>query len=233
MEQRELTDEQYKALVDYLHRWGLDSPELISEMADHFAEKALELMDRGHKWEQVLNSFKTKATYSRLRRLEAEYKRVWGKTWIRKVFGEMRRSAELSVLVPIALFAAVVYYALQVSRLLPYFENAIAIKAIAVIGVMTYFTNFNRRTKVMLKTRNFFPLLVLEIVIAQSIITQRISPPPDAVGAEPLSDGLVWMLTGFVAVSLYLNVVTYRLMRSTHREAKDIHTEIFQKLNAG
>jgi len=231
MEQRELTDDQYKALVDYLHRWGLDSPELISEMADHFAEKALELMDRGHKWEQVLNSFKTKATYSRLRRLEAEYKQVWGKTWIRKVFGEIRNSAELSVLAPILIFGAVMYYALQIPWLLPHIEMAVSIKALAAFGVMTYFTNFNRRTKVMLRTRNFFPLLIIEFVFFQSFIIKT-ATPEESLGNEPLTDGLIWALTIMVTVSVFLNVVTYRLMRSTHREAANMHAEIFQQLNA-
>ena len=231
MEPRELTDEQYKALVDYLHRWGLDSPELISEMADHFSEKALELMDKGHKWEQVLNSFKTKATYSRLRRLEAEYERVWGKTWIRKVFGEIRRSAEPAVLVPIALFAAAVYYALQFSQLLPYIETVVSIKAIVAYGVMTYFTKFYRPTKVMLKTRNFFPLLIIEFVFFQSYI-MKFATPVEPLGAEQLTAGLIWALTTLIAISLFLNVVTYRLMRSTLREAANMHAEIFQKLNA-
>lgn len=93
MAERDLTDEQVSLVIDFLKRWGIDSPELVFEMTDHYCEKAKEKMEQGLSFEEVLDSWKTKKHFRELKTLQSDFEVIVKKKWwkahlqaIRKLF---------------------------------------------------------------------------------------------------------------------------------------------------
>jgi hypothetical protein len=78
-----LTSNQEAALIDFLKRWGIDSPELLAEMTDHYAVRAEEMMREGKTFDRTLDSWKTKSTFLQLRKIQSEYERTFRKRWFR------------------------------------------------------------------------------------------------------------------------------------------------------
>ncbi len=76
-----LTNEQEYELVDFLKRWGIDHPELLAEMTDHYTEMALESMASGISWDRVLDSWKTKETFRGLRKIQKAYENQHPRIW--------------------------------------------------------------------------------------------------------------------------------------------------------
>jgi len=85
---KELTTQEHLKLIDFLKRWGIDSPELVFELTDHYTEKALERMTQGESFEAVLDSWKTKRHFYELRKIQSEFfKAIQKKWWKAHVYG--------------------------------------------------------------------------------------------------------------------------------------------------
>jgi hypothetical protein len=89
----ELTDVQVSLVIDFLKRWGIDSPELVFELTDHYCEVAKERMEQGWSFERVLDSWKTKKHMKELRHIQSDFEDTVKKKWwkahlqaIRKLF---------------------------------------------------------------------------------------------------------------------------------------------------
>jgi len=83
MAERDLTDVQVSLVIDFLKRWGIDSPELVFELTDHYCEKAKEMMEQGWSFEKALDSWKTKEHFLSLKRIQSEFEKSFKKQWTR------------------------------------------------------------------------------------------------------------------------------------------------------
>jgi hypothetical protein len=83
MAERDLTDAQVSLVIDFLKRWGIDSPELVFELTDHYCEKAKERMNKGEPFHEVLDSWKTKKHFLSLKRIQNEFEKSFKKQWTR------------------------------------------------------------------------------------------------------------------------------------------------------
>ncbi|MEM9051452.1 MAG: hypothetical protein AAGC47_05300 [Bacteroidota bacterium] len=83
MAKEALTDKQVSQIIDFLKRWGIDSPELVYELTDHYCEKALEQMTEGKSFQQVLDSWKTKPHFLSLKKIQKEFEENFKKQWVR------------------------------------------------------------------------------------------------------------------------------------------------------
>lgn len=81
MADRDLTDVQVSLVIDFLKRWGIDSPELVFELTDHYCEKAKDLMQHGWSFEKVLDSWKTKKHFRELKTLQSDFEQISKKKW--------------------------------------------------------------------------------------------------------------------------------------------------------
>ncbi|MCZ4407797.1 hypothetical protein O3Q51_03190 [Cryomorphaceae bacterium 1068] len=83
MAEKDLTDAQVSLVIDFLKRWGIDSPELVFELTDHYCEEAKERMEEGWSFEEVLDSWKTKKHFLSLKKIQSEFERSFKEQWTR------------------------------------------------------------------------------------------------------------------------------------------------------
>ncbi len=76
-----LTAEQESVIIDFLKRWGLDSPELVEELLDHYSQMAIEQMENGMEFQNVVDSWKTKKRFRDLKKIQKEFKKSLSKLW--------------------------------------------------------------------------------------------------------------------------------------------------------
>jgi len=81
MAERDLTDAQMSLVIDFLKRWGIDSPELVFELTDHYCEKAKDKMEQGWSFEKALDSWKTKKQMKELRQIQSDFEVIVKKNW--------------------------------------------------------------------------------------------------------------------------------------------------------
>lgn len=81
MAERDLTGAQVSLVIDFLKRWGIDSPELVFELTDHYCEKAKEKMEQGWSFEKALDSWKTKRHFRELKKIQSEFEDIVKKKW--------------------------------------------------------------------------------------------------------------------------------------------------------
>jgi hypothetical protein len=112
----ELSKEQESLIIDFLKRWGIDSPELVFELTDHYCEKAKDQIKQGWSFEKVLDSWKTKNQFHVLKKIQANFettiKEQWKKNQI-EAFKTIFKSTQLLwllgsfLLIVLATFAGV------------------------------------------------------------------------------------------------------------------------------
>lgn len=236
MDNRKLDDEQYATLIDFLYRWGLKSPELLSEMADHYSEKALDRMDRGHSWEQVLKSFKTKETYLHLRKVQSGHEKLYGKRWWSLVLTEMK-SVMLSLkhMLLVLIIVSVVYGMISNSVLTPFIQIVIVLKALMILIYYRYYSKYHKTMKhaAILQNDRYWTLAcvnfgILHVFISHSIIRSGEAPVWESV---LINQGSAWIWAVVVGLSLFLDVVLLRLIQQARKETQRIHPAVFQRLN--
>ena len=83
MAERDLTDAQVSLVIDFLKRWGIDSPELVFELTDHYCEMAKDKIEKGWSFEEVLDSWKSKKHFLSLKRIQSEFEKSFKKQWTR------------------------------------------------------------------------------------------------------------------------------------------------------
>jgi hypothetical protein len=111
MAERDLTDAQVSLVIDFLKRWGIDSPELVFELTDHYCEVAKERMEQGWSFEEVLDSWKTKKHFLSLKKIQGEFEKSFKEQWTRsqiKALKTVFTSTQLlwlSVCIGVILFA--------------------------------------------------------------------------------------------------------------------------------
>lgn len=145
----ELTKEQESKVIDFLKRWGIDSPELLVEMTDHYCEIATESMSRGISFEKTLDSWKTKKNYLNLRQVQSEYESAFRKQWLRahlKAFKRVFLSGQFFIL---ALISGLVYTGFK-GGFGVWLSGIFVVKAIALTAFFLYLiTNRGRYGKMM------------------------------------------------------------------------------------
>jgi hypothetical protein len=233
MDNIRLNDEQYSTLVDFLFRWGLKSPELISEMADHYSEKAVERMSEGHSWPLVLKSFKTKETYMHLRKLQSAHERLYWKRWWVYVLDEIK----LMLTTPLHLLflgglIPLLYLSITNDFTAAFMPEVIAAKAIIITGLAVYFAKFHKTTKrsSLLNSGRYFYLVLINFVYLHLFISHFITNGYTWEGMIH-SDSHAWIWAILVVVSVVLDIVTIRFVKRAQNETSQIHPAVLERVN--
>lgn len=228
MDKRSLTDAQYETLVDFVHRWGLDHPALIAEMADHYGEKALDLMDRGYRWEAVLNSFKTKRTYHALRRMERNYRQLVKQAWKAESRNEMRAALNFRTVMPLLLVGVAAWMAMQHPLGATLVKSLVVVKSVVVLGIFSFYQTFHSRTKHIPQVWRFWGLLFLDFWIGHRLFLTYTEWTGGQL--EPLGGFSLWFWTLAIVVSIYMNVVALRMAKRLGLSVAHIPAEVYERL---
>ncbi len=75
-----LDDAQVEQLRAQLKRYGIESPELLAELSDHFGEQMEERMAAGLGYEEAFAQFKAENSWLKLRKLQFKHWEQWAYT---------------------------------------------------------------------------------------------------------------------------------------------------------
>ncbi len=231
MDKPGISEQQYTELVDTLHRWGLDSPELIAEMADHYAEKSRELMAQGYSWAQALNSIKTKKTYRALRRMQAAYAAYAKKSAGRMLLHEMRAALHPRYLVPVLGLGVLSFWMMQSAITVPIFQWMLLSKNLVVLGATLYYLDFDRRTQRLFNDGNLYFgwLIVLDVVLLVNHSSGLISSRNSLIALQAAQSNMGYIAIG-LALSYYLNVVNFRVIQTIRKSFDLLPDSVIQTL---
>ena len=235
MDKRQLTDQQFSELVDFLYRWGLKSQELLSEMADHYSEKALDRMDMGYSWERVLKSFKTRETYLHLRKMQSNHEKLYNKQWWKYALKELWSvvSSPRSMFLVIAT-VVLLYFAFSNRFTGPLMPDVIALKALAMLGVAVYFGKFHKYTRhsMLLKSDRYFYLGLINFTFLHFFVTQYVIGSKGSRWEGVMQDSTAaWIWASLIGVSVVLDIVIIRFIWKAIRSSRTVYSEVFERLN--
>lgn len=80
-----LNDAQLHDLVRALKKYGIESPDLLSELTDHYAREIESKMMKGASFEEALNEFKSENSWLKLRKLEFEHAQIQTRSFTRSI----------------------------------------------------------------------------------------------------------------------------------------------------
>lgn len=222
---RVLDQIQEKELIDFLKRWGIDHPELLAEMADHYAEKALAEMASGKNWDQVLADWKTKETFRALRKIqkayEDQYPELWRKTqWkiAKSVLFDVRKGGILFLL----LILLMVIWSFPMGGII--LHKVFILKASFSILVMLY-SVLNKRIRNILTFRNFGFYFIFNSLLWQagfgeyleSVKWEWLLQPADILDVLAL-----W-------VAIVIDVVAYKIWLRTKAETSHLTDQMLKE----
>ncbi|MEM9051451.1 MAG: hypothetical protein AAGC47_05295 [Bacteroidota bacterium] len=220
MKRRELTDLQHLKVIDFLKRWGIESPELAYELTDHYSEIALERMAQGEPFERVMDSWKTKKHFRELRKIQSEFvgatrKKWWRAHWhaLKRVFVTKQVAYYLGVLGLITLayvngFGAIFSFVLLIIVLL--------------IWIIFAYLSYSE------KYRSFFELRELTMPAMGSWLIIYYSIAHGA-HEKILSGELIELPAPLLAFSILSLFVGYNLIRMAYDEVKNITEEYIRE----
>lgn len=94
-----LSKDQENQVIDFLKRWGIDSPELLLELTDHYREKASDRMAEGWSFERVMDSWKTKSHFLTLKNIQREFEQSFKKRWSKSQLAALKTVFSTSQLI--------------------------------------------------------------------------------------------------------------------------------------
>lgn len=222
---RDLTPTQRYELIDFLKRWGIDHPELLAEMTDHYTEKALEAMASGNTFEGTLDSWKTKETFRSLRKIQHDYENVFPAKVRRQQWAVVKaillnaRNIGLLAILLMALFAL---------RELPFGSMVLTgmflLLCAFFIGVLLYAFLFHRVRQI-ISFRNFgfyYIINVLFVQIASNQIDEAAFWNWNELPVNNIGVIVVWAM-------IVLNVITFRLWQHAKTETAHLTDQMLKE----
>jgi hypothetical protein len=216
MTQRVLTDVQVSKVIDFLKRWGIDSPELVFELTDHYCEKAKDQMKQGWSFEKVLDSWKTKKHFRELKSIQTEFESIVNKKWWRAHLSAVKK---LFLSKQVFLYTAVlsIMYLCYQFDLGAVFSTLALIAAVFAWFAMVYLYWF-RRYGWFFQTRD----LTVMVMGCWFIVYEFISKG----GYRSVFEGNSFELSMIsLSVSITCGFIGYNLFTSVNRELKLITSE--------
>lgn len=220
MAEKELTDAQVSLVIDFLKRWGIDSPELVFELTDHYCEKAKDGMASGLTFDEVLDSWKTKKHFRDLRKIESEFEGIMKRKWWRAHLLALKRlffSKQLFLFVGVMAIMLLTYY----FGLGSIFSAAALLGATLVWCGCIYIYYF-KRFSWFFETRD----ITVPFMGAYLIVWECISEG----GYRTLFAGEPFQLSMIaLTVSIISGFIGYNLLSGAHRELKLITDEYIRE----
>jgi hypothetical protein len=220
MPRRELAEQQHLKVIDFLKRWGIDSPELVFELTDHYSEMALERMENGESFEKVLDSWKTKKHFRALRKIQSEFEKATKRKWWKGHISALKTvfiSRQCYALMGIIILMTLCY----TNDLGDVFSSIAVVIAILSSLISAYFFH-SKRYGVFFEIRELtIPLMGAWYVVYFSIAHG---------GHEKILVGeLVELPAPLVLLSIVSWFVGYNLIRQTYHEIKSITKEYLRE----
>ncbi|MGB6036476.1 MAG: hypothetical protein WBG42_09410 [Cryomorphaceae bacterium] len=222
MAEKDLTDAQVSLIIDFLKRWGIDSPELVFELTDHYCEKAKEKMEQGGSFEKVLDSWKTKKHMIELRQIQSDFEVIVKKKWWK---AHLQAVKKLFLTRQLFLFIGVLALMFLSYR----FELGSAFSILAILSallafcVLVYLYHF-KRFKLFFETRD----LTVPVMGTWFIIWEFISEGGEK--AFYANDSFEFSLIT-LTISIISGFIGYNLLSTAHHELKMITSEYISEPN--
>jgi len=213
MAERDLTDAQVSLVIDFLKRWGIDSPELVFELTDHYCEKAKDKMEQGWSFEKALDSWKTKMHFRELRKIQSDFEVIVKKKWW-KAHLEAIKKLFLSKQLFLFLGALALMFLSYRFELGSIFSILAIISALLVFCVLVYLYHF-KRFKWFFETRD----LTVPVMGTWFIIYEFISKGGEK--AFYANDSFELSLIT-LTISITCGFIGYNLLSTAHHELKMI-----------
>jgi hypothetical protein len=216
----QLSNVEYRQLAQFLKRWGIDHPELLAEMTDHYSEKALAEMSKGKSFNLVLDNWKTKETFRMLRKIQREYEDIYPERW-KKTQWRVAKSIIFSqkILWFIGLLLVFVgIYTIPLTRLA--FEYLFALKVATSFGIMLYFF-IRKRYRRIISFRNFGFYYIFYVTLLQ--LAFNVVWPDDPIKVS--NNILVPILLG---ISVFVDYIYFQLWQITIRETSHLSDEMLE-----
>lgn len=220
MAEKELTDAQVSLVIDFLKRWGIDSPELVFELTDHYCEKAKERMSSGSTFEEVLDSWKTKKHFRDLRKIESEFEGIMKRKWRRSLLLALK---QLFFSQQLFLFAGV-----MATMLLSYkvgfgsYFSAVALICASLVWCGCIYIYYFNRFSWFFQTRD----ITVPAMGSYLIVWECISDG----GYRTLFAGEPFQLSMItLTISITCGFIGYNLLSGAHRELKLITDEYIRE----
>jgi len=140
----DLTKEQESMIISFLKRWGIESPDLLVEMTDHYCELAGESMNSGMTFEEALQSWKTKKNYLALRRIQSRFETSFKKQWLKAHLDALKAIFTTKQVFLLVAFGALIHllYRLELGA---WVSGFFLIKAAVSILVILYFITARKK----------------------------------------------------------------------------------------
>lgn len=227
MEQHSLSEQQYEQLVDLLHRCGLVSPKLITEMADHFSEKGLELMAHGYTWERVLSSFKTKKIFLELRRTQAAYTANVEKTVWEVSFRQMVAALHPKYLLLYLISGMLSHYLIATEVTVTAFQYLLGVKNALVVVLTFYVIYFHKDFRLLVRDKYllFSGLFIIDYLIFLNYTGAVFSVSESLRELNGEGESLL-LATALITLSVYCNVVAWRVFQVMRAHVSNTHPSI-------
>ncbi len=218
---KELTPYEYRKLAQFLKRWGIDHPELLAEMTDHYGEKALDEIEKGSTLDSVLESWKTKSTFLTLRKIQREYEDLYPKRWNKTQWAVAKSiifSRNLLWLMALLIVLCGLYLYPITRRV---FEYIMALKLAANFGIVLYFL-IRKRYRNIISFRNFSFYYIFYANLFQVVFRMIWPSGPDLTN----NNILVPLLLG---ISLFVDFIYFRLWKMTLEDTVHISAEMLEE----
>jgi hypothetical protein len=222
---RDLTPAQRYELIDFLKRWGIDHPELLAEMTDHYTEKALESMATGNTFDGALDSWKTKETFRTLRKIQHDHENVFPakvrrQQWavVKSTFFNTRGSILMLLLFVVLMGVASLPMGLII------LHKALIIYACFSLGAMLY-VSLNKRKRKILSFRNFAFYYGYNTFLWQVAFGEYLDSTAWEWSIQPatvLDISALW-------IGIVLSVVTYKLWQHTKTETAHLTDQMLKE----
>ncbi len=222
MDKKGLSSEQEWELVDFLKRWGIDSPELLAEMADHYTEKALEEMAAGKTWERVIDSWKTKKTFSYLRTIESKFKPARKKQWRRLCLKSIKEVLlGKPVLIVVAAFL-LCFILLQIDRFPTFIFALFLFKSLLSLGIYFWLHYFGRDYKELYAYGKLKAVFMIEVYPPYLLLGLKTKFFSDT----ELEINFVLFTSVFFALTIAVNMVACKIYKSIEESAESLSDQM-------
>lgn len=226
MDNIELTKAQESTIIDFIKRWGVDSPELVAELLDHYYETVLEEMAKGRAFNEVVNSWKTKATFRQLKKIQISYNKGLKKHWRKELWSAVKWTFTGKPLLALIPLCVILFLLVRQGGEIFYWLNlVVGIKAITSCFVGIFVFNLNKR-----RNRLDGFIRIGRVVGLNGMLSYLfffniygISVAPDI---TPLPASI---FTGFFLITFVLDFVIYRLFTLKEVETSHITNEILKE----
>lgn len=223
MDRMTLSEAQESVIIDFIKRWGVDSPELVAELLDHYCELALEEMEKGRAFQEIVNSWKTKSTLRELRKIQKEYKKGLTQLWkkeSKKAFIWVFTGRPMIILVP--LYCLFWYLALKGETLF-YLNMAIGLKALVSFVLILVFIQLNKRRKRLDGFNRIASLGTGNAILAYQFLNHMNAPKFQSEFIEPK-----WAAIAAVVylATFIIDFAAFRLFKIKEEETRHLTEEV-------